>query len=192
MPRADVFSRADVVLMVRAPGREPGARRRRHAQLRQGQVVIGFAEPLTAHEATEAVAARGASLFSMELIPRITRAQSMDALSSMASIAGYKAVLLAASELPRMFPMMNDGRRHDRARRGSSSSAPASPACRRSRPRGAWAPASKRTTCVRPSRSRWKAWAPASWNCRSRRPPRRTRAATPRRRTRRSIGGSAS
>jgi H+-translocating NAD(P) transhydrogenase subunit alpha len=104
--RADVFSRADVVLMVRAPGANAEHGRRDTAQLRQGQVVIGFAEPLTAREATEAVAARGASLFSMELIPRITRAQSMDALSSMASIAGYKAVLLAASELPRMFPMM--------------------------------------------------------------------------------------
>ena len=68
--------------------------------------MIGFAEPLTAHAATEAVSARGASLFAMELMPRITRAQSMDALSSMASIAGYKAVLLAAHELPRMFPMM--------------------------------------------------------------------------------------
>ena len=104
--RADVFSRADVVLMVRAPGANAARGGDDTACLRQGQVVIGFAEPLTAHEATEAVAARGASLFSMELMPRITRAQSMDALSSMASIAGYKAVLLAASELPRMFPMM--------------------------------------------------------------------------------------
>ena len=106
MSRADVFSRADVVLMVRAPGANAAHGGDDTARLRQGQVVIGFAEPLTAHEATEAVAARGASLFSMELMPRITRAQSMDALSSMASIAGYKAVLLAADELPRMFPMM--------------------------------------------------------------------------------------
>jgi NAD(P) transhydrogenase subunit alpha len=104
--RAEVFSRADVVLMVRAPGANAAHGGDDTARLRSGQVVIGFAEPLTAHEATEAVAARGASLFSMELMPRITRAQSMDALSSMASIAGYKAVLLAASELPRMFPMM--------------------------------------------------------------------------------------
>ena len=104
--RADVFSRADVVLMVRAPGANAAHGSDDLARLRQGQVVIGFAEPFTAHEATEAVAARGASLFSMELIPRITRAQSMDALSSMASIAGYKAVLVAANELPRMFPMM--------------------------------------------------------------------------------------
>jgi NAD(P) transhydrogenase subunit alpha len=106
-PRAEVFARADVVLMVRAPGANAAHGADDTARFRRGQVVIGFAEPLTAHQATEAVAARGASLFSMELIPRITRAQSMDALSSMASIAGYKAVLLAASELPRMFPMMN-------------------------------------------------------------------------------------
>jgi NAD(P) transhydrogenase subunit alpha len=105
--RAEVFARADVLLMVRAPGANAPHGRDDTAQLRKGQVVIGFAEPLTAHEATEAVAVRGVSLFSMELIPRITRAQSMDALSSMASIAGYKAVLLAANELPRMFPMMN-------------------------------------------------------------------------------------
>ena len=106
-PRTDVFSRADVLLMVRAPGANPVHGRDDTARLRNGQVVIGFAEPLTAHQATEEVASRGASLFSMELVPRITRAQSMDALSSMASIAGYKAVLLAASELPRMVPMMN-------------------------------------------------------------------------------------
>ena len=106
-PRAEVFARADVLLMVRAPGANPIHGNADTAALRQGQVVIGFAEPLTAQLATEAVAARGVSLFAMELIPRITRAQSMDALSSMASIAGYKAVLLAASELPRMFPMMN-------------------------------------------------------------------------------------
>ena len=106
VPRADVFSRADVVLMVRTPGANPVHGRDDTARLRSGQAVIGFAEPLTAHQATDEVASRGVSLFSMELIPRITRAQSMDVLSSMATIAGYKAVLLAASELPRMFPMM--------------------------------------------------------------------------------------
>jgi NAD(P) transhydrogenase subunit alpha len=104
--RAEVFTRADVLLMVRTPGANAAYGPDDAARLREGQVVIGFAEPLTAHEATEAVAARGASLFAMELMPRITRAQSMDALSSMASIAGYKAVLMAASALPRMFPMM--------------------------------------------------------------------------------------
>jgi NAD(P) transhydrogenase subunit alpha len=104
--RTDVFARSDVLLMVRSPGANPPHGADDTKLLRQQQTVIGFAEPLTAHEATNAVAARGASLFAMELMPRITRAQSMDALSSMASIAGYKAVMLAANELPRMFPMM--------------------------------------------------------------------------------------
>ncbi|MBV8817044.1 MAG: Re/Si-specific NAD(P)(+) transhydrogenase subunit alpha, partial [Acidobacteriaceae bacterium] len=67
---------------------------------------IGFCDPLSEPNLAQAVASRGAALFSMEFVPRITRAQSMDALSSMASIAGYKAVLVAASALPRMFPMM--------------------------------------------------------------------------------------
>jgi NAD(P) transhydrogenase subunit alpha len=69
-------------------------------------VAIGFADPLGAPQAIRDAAATGAVLFSMELMPRITRAQSMDALSSMATIAGYKGVLLAANELPRMFPML--------------------------------------------------------------------------------------
>ena len=103
--RGDVFAGADVLAMVRAPGANSAGGDRDAAALRANQVVIGFAEPLTAHAATRAVAARGASLFAMELIPRITRAQSMDALSSMATIVGYKAVLVAAAELPRMFPM---------------------------------------------------------------------------------------
>ena len=68
--------------------------------------VIGFGEALTAIECARALAAHGVTFLSMELMPRITRAQSMDALSSMATIAGYKAVLLAADALPRMFPMM--------------------------------------------------------------------------------------
>jgi NAD(P) transhydrogenase subunit alpha len=75
--------------------------------MRPGQLLIGFAEPLTATAATRAVAERRVVLAAMELVPRITRAQSMDALSSMATIVGYKAVLLAATTLPRMFPMLN-------------------------------------------------------------------------------------
>lgn len=104
--RADVFS-CDIVAMVRAPGANPPGAGADVAAMRQGQLVIGFAEPLTAVAAAEAVAARGARLVAMELVPRITRAQSMDALSSMATIVGYKAVLLAAATLPRMFPMLN-------------------------------------------------------------------------------------
>lgn len=72
----------------------------------KGHTSIGFCDPLSNPDLAAKFAAEGATLFSMELIPRISRAQSMDALSSMASIAGYKAVILAASTLPRLFPMM--------------------------------------------------------------------------------------
>jgi NAD(P) transhydrogenase subunit alpha len=104
--RADVWRRADVVLQVRALGANPVAGKADLPAMRSGQVVIGTCEPLTEHESTDAVAATGATLFSMEMMPRITRAQSMDILSSMATIAGYKAVLLAANTLPKLFPMM--------------------------------------------------------------------------------------
>ena len=96
--RSEVFQTADILLQVRAaPASGP---------LRSGQAVIGFADPLGAPQAVRDIAATGATLLSMELMPRITRAQSMDALSSMATIAGYKGVLLAADALPRMFPML--------------------------------------------------------------------------------------
>ena len=95
---AELFDGADVLLTVRAT--PPGGK------LHAGQAVIGFADPLGAPEAIHQVAATGATLLSMELMPRITRAQSMDALSSMATIAGYKGVLLAANASPRMFPML--------------------------------------------------------------------------------------
>ena len=96
--RTEVFGSAAILLQVRATPVDGG--------LRPGQAVIGFADPLGAPQAIRDAAATGAMLFSMELMPRITRAQSMDALSSMATIAGYKGVLLAANELPRMFPML--------------------------------------------------------------------------------------
>ena len=108
--------------------------------------MIGFAEPLTAPEAARQVAERGAMLFAMELVPRITRAQSMDALSSMATIAGYKAVLLAAERRCRGCFRCSTPPPARSPPRACSSSAPASPACRRSRRRGASAPASRRTT----------------------------------------------
>ena len=104
--RGQVFSDADVVLQVRTPGAAGESGCNDLALLQQGQTLIGFSEPLAEPATARAVAKRGVTAFSMELIPRITRAQSMDALSSMATIAGYKAVLLAAETLPRMFPMM--------------------------------------------------------------------------------------
>jgi NAD(P) transhydrogenase subunit alpha len=104
--RAEIFERSAVVIQVRTPGANPAAGQSDLALLRQGQAVIGFGEPLTSPPEYSELAARGVTSFAMELIPRITRAQSMDALSSMATIAGYKAVLLAAGAHPRMFPML--------------------------------------------------------------------------------------
>ena len=95
--RAALFAGADILLTVHATPVGP---------FRKGQAVIGFADPLGSPGAIHDVAKTGATLLSMELMPRITRAQSMDALSSMATIAGYKGVLLAANTSPRMFPML--------------------------------------------------------------------------------------
>jgi NAD(P) transhydrogenase subunit alpha len=104
--RAEVFQRADVIAQARTLGANPVAGQGDLALLRPGQLLIGFGEPLTAVAECAKVAATGATLFALELVPRITRAQSMDVLSSMASVAGYEAVLLAALNLPKLFPMM--------------------------------------------------------------------------------------
>jgi len=103
--RSEVFQ-ADIVAQVRTLGANPEAGRADLASLRKGQMLIGFGEPLTAVQEMSDLARTGVSYFAMELIPRITRAQSMDALSSMATIAGYRAVLLAATRLPKIFPML--------------------------------------------------------------------------------------
>lgn len=104
--RTDLFEQADIIAQVRCLGANPDEGRADLALLRPGQVLVGFGEPLTAARESSELAAAGVSFLAMELIPRITRAQSMDALSSMATVAGYQAVLLAATTLPKMFPMM--------------------------------------------------------------------------------------
>lgn len=104
--RDQVFAEADVLLQVRTPGAAGVHGAADLDRLSSRHTVIGFADPLGTPQGAQAVASRGATLLAMELIPRITRAQSMDALSSQANIGGYKAVLLAAATLPRMFPMM--------------------------------------------------------------------------------------
>ncbi len=96
----------DVVLQVRTLGANPEKGRSDLDLFRSGQVVIGMAAPLTAGAAARDLAGRGVTLFAMELMPRISRAQGMDVLSSQATVAGYKAVLLAAGALPKMFPML--------------------------------------------------------------------------------------
>lgn len=104
--RAQVFDSADVVVQILAPGSNDKTGRADLHLLRRGQVLIGFMRPLGSLEIVQGIAASGAMAFSVELIPRITRAQSMDVLSSMATICGYKSVLLAADTLPRIFPML--------------------------------------------------------------------------------------
>jgi len=91
---------ADAVVKVQKPSAEEAAR------LRDGQVLIGFLQPLTDKEGIERLAQQGVTAFAMESIPRITRAQPMDALSSQATVSGYKATLLAAERLPKFFPML--------------------------------------------------------------------------------------
>jgi NAD(P) transhydrogenase subunit alpha len=102
--RADVFA-APVLLQVRTAAASPSGASDL-AAYRQGQIVIGFSDPLSNPQGARDMASRGVASFSMELMPRITRAQSMDALSSMATIAGYKAILEAATVSPRIFPML--------------------------------------------------------------------------------------
>jgi H+-translocating NAD(P) transhydrogenase subunit alpha len=118
---------ADAIAVVRRP--DP-------AKLHDGQILIGFLEPLSDPAGLDAIAQRGVIAFAMESIPRTTRAQAMDALSSQATVGGYKAALSAADELPRFFPML------------MTAACMIPPAqvlvlgagCRRSRRRGGWAP----------------------------------------------------
>jgi H+-translocating NAD(P) transhydrogenase subunit alpha len=104
--RAELFAQADIVLQVRSLGANPERGKSDLEHLKTDQVIIGFSDPLGAPDAAKTLAEAGATTFSMEMIPRISRAQSMDALSSMATIAGYKAVLIGATELRKIFPML--------------------------------------------------------------------------------------
>src|SRR6266516_3664468 len=95
----DAYS-AEAVVKVQSPSADEAAR------LRDSQILIGFLEPLTDREGIDRLSERGVVAFAMESIPRITRAQAMDALSSQATVSGYKAALLAADRLPKFFPML--------------------------------------------------------------------------------------
>jgi NAD(P) transhydrogenase subunit alpha len=103
--RDEAFT-ADILLHVRVAGANHEAGRADLQRLRAGQVVIGMCDPLDRPQAVQELAQRGVTLLALELLPRIARAQSMDVLSSMATVAGYRAVLLAATALPKMFPML--------------------------------------------------------------------------------------
>jgi NAD(P) transhydrogenase subunit alpha len=98
--RNSLLASADVLVTVARPSAED------FQKLRKGAVVLGFLRPLDEPEKLTPALENGLTTFSMELVPRITRAQAMDALSSMATVAGYKAVLLGADRIPRMFPLL--------------------------------------------------------------------------------------
>ena len=104
--RGDVFAAADIVVQVLCYGSNDRTGQADVGLYKRGQVLIGFLRPMGAVQSLQEIAAAGVTSFSVELMPRITRAQSMDALSSMATISGYKAVLVAADKLPRIFPML--------------------------------------------------------------------------------------
>jgi NAD(P) transhydrogenase subunit alpha len=104
--RAEVFRLADVIVQVLCYGSNDRTGKEDVPLFHQEQVLVGFLRPLGSVESIQEIASRGVTSFSVELMPRTTRAQSMDALSSMATICGYKAIVLAADTLPRIFPML--------------------------------------------------------------------------------------
>lgn len=104
--RDELFGAAQILLQVRTPGANPEKGRDDLALLRPNHTVIGLADPLGHPRASWELAARGVTLLALELMPRLARAQSMDVLSSLATIVGYKAVLLAAGALSKLFPML--------------------------------------------------------------------------------------
>src|SRR5713226_6728308 len=104
--RAEVFRTADILVQILCYGSNDKTGKADVALFRRDQVLIGFLRPLGSLETIQEIAGRGVTSFSVELMPRTTRAQSMDALSSMGTICGYKAVVVAADLLPRIFPMM--------------------------------------------------------------------------------------
>ncbi|HUO13523.1 MAG TPA: NAD(P) transhydrogenase subunit alpha [Verrucomicrobiae bacterium] len=104
--RAAVFGNADILLQVLCYGSNDVTGKADLPLMRPGQALIGFLRPLGSEEVVQEIARAGISAYAVEFMPRTTRAQSMDALSSMATVCGYKAVLLAAETSPRLFPMM--------------------------------------------------------------------------------------
>jgi NAD(P) transhydrogenase subunit alpha len=104
--RAALFAKADIVVQVLCYGSNDVTGNADLPLMRRGQILIGFLRPLGSDEVIQQIAQTGVTSFSVELMPRTTRAQSMDTLSSMGTICGYKAVLIAADTLPRIFPMM--------------------------------------------------------------------------------------
>ena len=106
--RAELFASADIILQVQSFGSNNENSDADLALLRSGQLIIGMMDPLASPQAAQAVADKGATAIALELVPRISRAQSMDVLSSMATLAGYKAVLMGASAAATNIPYVDD------------------------------------------------------------------------------------
>jgi len=104
--RQEVFKTAEIILFVSALGANPVEGKADIPLFRKGQIIIGQLNPMEAQEDIDKLSQMGVAAFALELLPRISRAQSMDVLSSMATVAGYKVVLLAADHLPKMFPLL--------------------------------------------------------------------------------------
>jgi NAD(P) transhydrogenase subunit alpha len=104
--RAAVFAQADIITQVLCYGSNDRTGKADIPLMRRNQLLIGFLRPLGSKEIVEEIAATGVNSFAVELMPRTTRAQSMDALSSMATVSGYKSVIVAADTLPKLYPMM--------------------------------------------------------------------------------------
>ena len=104
--RAEVFGAAAIITQVLCYGSNDRTGKADLSLFHRGQVLVGFLRPLGSVETIQDIAGKGITAFSIELMPRTTRAQGMDALSAMATVAGYKAVLVAADVLPRLFPML--------------------------------------------------------------------------------------
>jgi H+-translocating NAD(P) transhydrogenase subunit alpha len=104
--RAEVFRAADIIIQVLCYGSNDRTGKADLPLLKRDQILVGFLRPLGSVETVQGIASAGVTSFSVELMPRTTRAQSMDVLSSMGTIAGYKAVIIAADKLPRLFPML--------------------------------------------------------------------------------------
>jgi NAD(P) transhydrogenase subunit alpha len=104
--RAELFGKADIILQILCYGSNDVTGKDDLPLLRKDQILIGFLRPFGSREVVQEIAGRGVTAFSVELVPRTTRAQTMDALSSMGTICGYKAVLIAADSHPRIFPML--------------------------------------------------------------------------------------
>ncbi len=106
LQRAEIFGTADIIVQVLCYGSNDRTGKADVPLFKRDQVLIGFLRPLGSAETIQDIAGKGVTSFSVELMPRTTRAQSMDALSSMATMSGYKAVLIAADTLPKIFPML--------------------------------------------------------------------------------------